>query len=525
MSDLYQRRLATLSKDDNLVLLKHSLHGIEREALRVDLQGQLAQTAHPKALGSALTNDRITTDYSEALLEFITPALANSADTLQALEETHRFTLSKLQQEVLWAPSMPCFLPPDSDIPMAYYGTSNIGRFKYVYRSGLAVRYGKAMQCIAGIHYNYSLPESVWQVLHDAEQSPRDLQDYQSFNYIGLTRNFRRYNWLLMYLFGASPAVDKSFLRDHPHQLEELDQNTLYLPYATSLRMSDLGYQSKAQAALTPCYNDLNAYITSLRNAVMTPYPAYQAIGTRHGEQWIQLNTNIIQIENEYYSSIRPKRVMLDGERPIEALAKRGVQYIEARCIDVNPFLPLGIDLPQARFLDIFLLFCALHDSPLLTDGECPSCTDNFLTVVNYGRKPGLMLERRHQAISLVDWAKQLFEQLKPCAELLDKAYNTQEHSQALAMQYQKVEDVSLTPSAQVLAYMREHQQSFTEFSLAQSQQHAKWLREHPLNSTEQAEFEQHAQRSLATQEKIEADDQGDFAQFVADYMDSVKNA
>ncbi len=524
MGELYQRRLAVLSESDNLELLKHSLHGIEREALRVDMHGQLAQSMHPSALGAALTNDRITTDYSEALLEFITPAKENSADTIAELERIHRFTLSKLDQEVIWAPSMPCFLPPDSEIPMAYYGTSNLGRFKYIYRSGLAIRYGKAMQCITGIHYNYSLPESVWQLLHTAEQSTRDLQDYQSFNYIGLTRNFRRYNWLLMYLFGASPAVDKSFLRDHAHQLEQFDENTLYLPYATSLRMSDLGYQSKAQASLTPCYNDLSTYIKSLKNAVMTPYAPYAELGTQRNGEWIQLNTNIIQIENEYYSSIRPKRVVQPGERPIEALAKRGVQYIEARCIDVNPFLPLGIDTPEARFLDVFLLFCALHESDLLVDGECSSCTDNFLTVVNYGRQPGLMLERQHQPIALTDWAKELFEALQPCAELLDKAYATQEHQQALTDQFKKVENVELTPSAQVLAHMRANQQSFTQFAVAQSKKHAQWLRERPLAKNEQQEFEEYAQKSIAKQAAIEAKDTGDFASYVADYMQSVKN-
>ncbi|MDK6792829.1 glutamate--cysteine ligase, partial [Escherichia coli] len=80
--------------------------------------------------------------------------------------------------------------------------------------------------------------------LREAEGSTENERDYQSAAYIALIRNFRRYSWLLMYLFGASPALDKGFLRGRAHQLEELDGDTLYLPYATSLRMSDLGYQS-----------------------------------------------------------------------------------------------------------------------------------------------------------------------------------------------------------------------------------------------------------------------------------------
>lgn len=120
----------------------------------------------------------------------------------------------------------------------------------------------------------------------------------------------------------------------------------------------------------------------------------------------MQLNTNILQIENEYYSSIRPKRVTYTGERPVQALAARGVQYVEVRCLDINPFLPLGIDLDEARFLDAFLLFCAFSDSPLL-NGECSDATDNFLAVVKEGRRPGLQLQRRGQPVELQVWANE----------------------------------------------------------------------------------------------------------------------
>jgi len=359
LSELLNRRLSLLGA--NLPLLKQCLHGIERECLRVTDEGRLAQTPHPEALGSALTNEQITTDYSESLLEFITPALADPAQVLENLDEIHRFVYTKLGSEYLWSPSMPCALPAEEDIPIAEYGSSNIGKLKHVYRKGLALRYGRTMQCIAGIHYNFSLPEALWPLLRASEGSAEEARDYQSSAYIALIRNFRRYSWLLMYLFGASPTLDKGFLRGRPHQLEELDAETLFLPYATSLRMSDLGYQSNAQAGLTPCYNNLASYTDSLRKAVGTPYPPYVEVGTHVDGEWVQLNTNILQIENEYYSNIRPKRVTYTGERPIQALTSRGVQYVEVRCLDINPFLPVGIDLTEARFLDAFLLFCALE--------------------------------------------------------------------------------------------------------------------------------------------------------------------
>ncbi|RMH83413.1 glutamate--cysteine ligase [Pseudomonas sp. AOB-7] len=521
MSDLLSRRLALLGEPAHLSLLGQCLHGIERECLRIDQDGQLALTPHPQGLGSALTHAQITTDYSESLLEFITGTATDPAATLDELERIHRFAYAKLGDELLWSPSMPCALPDEETIPIARYGSSNIGRLKYVYRKGLALRYGKTMQCIAGIHYNFSLPEGLWQLQQQAEGDTQSARDYQSARYIALIRNFRRYSWLLMYLFGASPALDKGFMRGRPHQLQELDASTLYLPHATSLRMSDLGYQSSAQSGLTPCYNDLASYTDSLRLAVATPYPAYVEAGIKRDGEWLQLNTNILQIENEYYSSIRPKRVTRSGERPIQALMSRGVQYVEVRCLDINPYLPLGIDLSESRFIDAFLLFCALADSPLLEGGECRSCTDNFLKVVKEGRRPGLHLQRDGRPVELKTWALELIEQIRPLAELLDRSQGGAAHGEALAAQQAKVEDADLTPSAQVLAALRQGT-SFADFALQQSRRHAEYLRSRPLDTEQQAAFEQAAQRSLAEQAELEAQPQGDFDAFVAAYQASI---
>jgi glutamate--cysteine ligase len=523
LSELLNRRLTLLGEHSNLSLLEKCLHGIERECLRVTGEGRLAQTPHPEALGAALTNEQITTDYSESLLEFITPALSNPADTLDSLDKIHRFVYSKLGSEYIWSPSMPCPLPAEADIPIAYYGTSNIGKLKYVYRQGLALRYGKTMQCIAGIHYNFSLPEAIWPVLRQDANFDGDDRDFQSESYIGLIRNFRRYSWLLMYLFGASPALDASFLRGRSHQLEQFDAETLYLPYATSLRMSDLGYQSNAQADLTPCYNDLLTYTDSLRRAVATPYAPYVEIGTHKDGEWIQLNTNVLQIENEYYSTIRPKRVTYSGERPIQALVARGVQYVEVRCLDINPFLPVGIDLQQSRFIDAFILYCALHDSPQLANNECGNASSNFLTVVKEGRRPGLQLSRNDTTVDLKAWANEMLDTIRPICELLDASHGTDEHVKSLDAQRAKVADASLTPSAQVLAAMTEHKEGFTAFSLRQSQIHAENFRSRPLSAEEQSRFETTARESLAEQAELEqTEEKVDFDTFVGAYQASI---
>src|SRR5690606_37240060 len=196
---------------------------------------------------------------------------------LAELEDTHRFVYSVLNGEYIWNQSMPATLPPEADIPIAWYGTSNTGMLKHVYRRGLAERYGKAMQCIAGLHYNFSLPDALWDEL---EPGPIAAQERRSRGYIALIRNFTRYSWLLMYLFGAAPAVSRDFMGDNGHALQSLDAHTLYLPHATSLRMSDLGYQNKAQSQLKLCYNDLGTFLGRLYGAVTQPWPDYQAIGT-----------------------------------------------------------------------------------------------------------------------------------------------------------------------------------------------------------------------------------------------------
>jgi glutamate--cysteine ligase len=522
LSNLLTRRLALLAQPQHRAVLG-GLRGIERETLRVDPRGHLAATPHPLPLGSALTHPQITTDYAETLLEFITPAETDIATTLDKLDGIHRYAYSKLGNELLWSQSMPCQLPGEEDIEIAWYGSSNMGMLKHVYRRGLALRYGKAMQCIAGIHYNYSLNEGLWRVLANNEVSGKRLSpmSFQSESYLAAIRNFRRYSWLLMYLFGASPALASSFLRDKPHKLERLSDDTLYLPYATSLRMSDLGYQNDAQSGLSPHENCLDSYVAALTKAVNQPYAPYAALGTKKDGEWTQLSTNVLQIENEYYSTIRPKRVIRSGERPIQALCARGVQYIEVRCMDVDPFEPVGINVQTGRFLDVFLLFCALEESPTISPEEGLRHTENFARTVKEGRRPGLLLRNDDGDITLQSWGEQLLERMRPVAELLDAQRGDTTHSDALTAQSAKLRDADLTPSALVLAALRGHGNSFTAFGLAQSEKHAAYFRSHAPDTQQVAEFDQLAATSLAEQAEMERAPQINFDDFVAAYRAS----
>ncbi|SFM00813.1 glutamate--cysteine ligase [Marinobacter zhejiangensis] len=493
--------------------------GIEKEGLRVDGNGFIAQTPHPRALGSTLTHPRITTDYSESLLELITPVCDSTDAVLASLYDIHHFVHQHLGDEVFWAASMPCGLDGDDSIPIAEYGSSNIGQLKHVYRQGLAVRYGRMMQSIAGAHYNLSLPDSFWAQWQSALADEQPLQAFKSQQYFWLVRNFRRRSWLLMLLFGASPALDRSFVANVRHTLSPLDSSTWYGPEATSLRMGDLGYHNNAQASLNICFNELSTYTSTLAQAIHTPWPEYERIGTRRGDRFIQINTSILQIENEYYSAIRPKRTTHRGEKPIQALDARGVEYVEVRCLDLDPFSPVGMSAPQIDFLDLFLLDCLLSDSPKIDDQECSHLDDNFKDVVNRGRSHELSLVDGGGSTNVQDAARALLERLEPLAAKLDGLSDGDRYRQALLQQRQKLEDPSLLPSARVIDAMNGAGQGHRDWVLAKSREHQQAFRKEGLSPQVQAEFERQSAESLAEQEAMEAGDTQPFAEFLAAYL------
>ena len=480
--------------------------GIEKEGLRVLPTGDLALTPHPAALGSALTHPHITTDYSESQIELITGAHLAPQDCLDELTEVHQFVYQVLRaqgDEMLWVSSMPCGLPTDETIPLARYGSSNIGRAKSVYRMGLGHRYGRRMQTISGIHYNWSMPGV------DSEQ------------YFALIRNFRRNAFVLLYLFGASPALCPCFAQGRPHALQSLGGQALYLPHATSLRMGRLGYQSDAQATLAVSYNGLEGYANSLHEALTRPYPAYEAVGVRNpGGDYNQLGTSLLQIENEFYGTIRPKRTVRTGERPLHALRERGVEYVEVRLMDLDPFVSVGITAQTMRLLDVFLLHCLLQESPPDTPEEITELKRNQHLTAERGREPGLCLQRRGQSVPLVDWAAQILQECAPLAAALDATHHSSDYGDALRAAQALVSAPQDTPSARVLARMAAvHGNNFTAFSTSQSAMAREALLALPWSAQQQARFDVMAQKSLAEQKAIEAADTLPFEEWRQQYM------
>ncbi|RUR42340.1 glutamate--cysteine ligase [Vreelandella populi] len=502
--------------------------GLEKEGLRVDAKGHIAQTPHPAALGSKLTHPHITTDYSEALVEYITPVYSQPREALEFLSDLHTFTYHHLDQEWIWPGSMPSRLSGNDSVPIADYGTSNVGTMKHVYRKGLDVRYGRIMQAIAGVHYNVSLPEDMWHALRELEGAVNiPFNDYRSTRYFGLIRNFRRHSWLLLYLFGASPAIDKSFLPEGnvPEKLKPLNDDTFYAPFATTLRMSDLGYQNKVQSQLKICFNSLSNYVNTLRHAISTPWPDYEKLGVNVEGNWQQLNANILQIENEYYSDIRPKRVAKHNETPSQALEARGVEYIEVRCLDLNPFDPLGVTETQMRFVDTFLMWCLLSESPWISDDECDRLDDNRRWVVERGRDPELKLIRNGQATSVHEWGEQIFAELKEVARLLDAVEDNAPHVAALDELAPRLKDPSLTPSAQLLARIQEGNGSLSDTLLVLAKEQGEKLKQTPMLRSREALLAQLIETSHQQQRDIEAADQESFAAFLETYFTKARES
>ena len=421
---------------------------------------------------------------------------------------------------MLWATSMPGAIERDEDIPIAQFGNSHVGQMKTIYRKGLGLRYGRMMQAISGVHFNYSFPLPFWEAYADVLKTRDGGSKFVSARYFDLLRNYRRYGWIVLYLFGVSPVVCKSFLKGREIQLADFTSNTAYEPYATSLRMSDVGYRNRNQAGLAVSVNSLEEYVRDLTHAIMTPHPPYEALGVKVDGEYRQLNANILQIENEYYSFIRPKRVARSGERPTKALQRAGVEYVEVRALDVSAFDPVGVNQNKLRFLEAFLALCLLKESPPIGEAEQDSLDSNHVTVARRGREPGLMLWREGENVLMGDWARELLDSMVGICEILDVGDATRPYSQALATQAAKVEDVARTPSARLMEELTTTDESFFDLALRMSATHkAYFLDLYPPNEDRLGEFAREAEESVAKQRQIESSDRGTFEEYLARYF------
>jgi glutamate--cysteine ligase len=517
---VYERRIAGLINSREPRFLSEGSRGLERESLRVNPDGRIAQSPHPVGLGSALTNPHVTTDYAEALTELVTPTFHSNAALLQYLVDLHQFVYRQIGEELLWATSMPCALHGDAEVPIARYGNSHQGLLKSIYRHGLLIRYGGIMQAISGVHFNYSFPQQFWPLYAQVCQSHDAGKDFVSARYFDMLRNYRRHGWIVSYLFGVSPALCKSFLRGRAdHQLEPLGNDSFIGPYATSLRMSDIGYRNRGQSEVPVSVNHIDEYLRDLRRAVSTPHPPFQKLGVKVDGEYRQLSGNLLQIENEYYSYVRPKRAPRAGERTTHALARGGVEYVEVRALDNSAFDPVGVNLRKLYFLEAFVQLLLLKASPPIDANEDTSVDRNHLIVARQGRQPGLTLVRDGRNVPMIGWAEELLDSMTGVCEQLDAGHADRPYSATLKDQQAKLCDVEQTPSARLLRELRSHDESFSALALRFSVEHRRHIDSQPTNEARRREFEAEAQHSLEVQRSIERSQKGSFDEYLASYL------
>ena len=521
MSQGFDKRYSALASAGGK-LFAGSRRGVEKESLRIGKDGYLSRTSHPHELGSALSHRYITTDFSEALLEFVTPAFSTTWEALHFLCDIHQFTYGRLGDEMLWVASMPCRIPSDLEIPLAKYGTSNIGQMKTIYRRGLGLRYGRQMQTIAGVHFNYSLAESFWPRYQQILGNDDKEDVFRSDQYLRLVRNFRRFGWLVLYLFGASPAMCKSFAGDDDLDMPSLNPETWYEPYGTSLRMSDLGYSNQNQSRINISLNSLDSYIRDLSSAIKTPEPDYEKIGVKVDGEYRQLNANRLQLENEYYSSVRPKRVAVSGERPTTALRRGGIEYVEIRSLDINFNDPAGINQNTMRFIEAFLIYCLLEDSAPFDVASLEETKLNQTQTAKRGRDPAFRLYRDGREVELGIWAREILDKTTAIAELIDIEEGCDSYALATRQMLDVVNDAETTPSAQLLAELRKEDCSFFEYALSLAGNHRDYFGEiTPLSDERVTEFELETALSIERRRAIEEGDQISLDEYLECYFSS----
>lgn len=483
-----------------------TLKGIERETLRVTPEGRIADTPHPRALGAPLTHPSFTTDYSEALLEIVTLPHAALQSLAHELEVLHVFAAQHLDHEYLWPLSMPPPIGSESEIPIARYGTSPQGLMRYRYRVGLDHRYGRAMQVIAGVHYNFSFSPRLWTGWAEDRLLPGDPDRIRNDAYLGILRNVSRYGWVLAYLFGASPACCRSFAPEAPLKTTPWNAGTVYDPLATSLRMSDLGYRNKNQQKLRISQNSLEEYIRTLTCATETPDPDYRRLGVRSADgEWLQLNDHVLQIENEYYSIARPKAAKRPGERPLAGLREGGVDYLEIRILDVDPFHPAGVAPSTLAFLETFLWWCLLTDSPPLGEPERFMQEANLRLVVYEGRNPNLPLQTPQGPTRLSTLLGRVLDELAPIAEHLSTVTGEPLYQQSLHDAQSLKEHPDRAPSARVLCAMEAERFGHRDFGLTLATRHLGTLQALSLPVEVENELNTQVKRSHEDLRQIEA--------------------
>lgn len=406
-------------------LLSKGSFGLEKEHIRIDNKGEIAKTKHPEVFEDKLNHPFVTNDFSESQVELITPVFDDIEQCYHMMGTLSELFVSSLEDELLWPGSAPPRILSEDDVDVAQFDDSPLGIKNTAYRNHLTSKYGKKKQTISGVHYNFSFDEKFIKRLYDLSEEDGPYRYFKDNMYLKLSRNLIRYSWLLTYLFGTSPATDRTYLEGCVMRMEKSDQGDPYFPYATSMRNGLCGYRNHNNYIVS--YDSVDNYINEIKQ--------------------LMADGNILD-EREYYSPVRLKTHQSDDF--MSTLNNSGILYIELRVLDLDPFDPYGIALDTLKFVHLFMMFMLFKEATCFGSDMHDLSLKNYEHVASKGREPGLMVAIGHEEFVEMDLlGVELLEEMRSFLQSID--CGTYDYNRLIDQMIIRFQEPETTLSAKVL--------------------------------------------------------------------------
>ena len=429
--------------------------GIERETLRVDKEGYLAKSEHPGEFGDKACNPYITTDFSESQIEVITPAFSDVQKSYEFTRALYDIVAMEVGDEYLWPESMPCIIPEDKDIPVAKF--KNHSKEAQEYREKLLLKYGGKKQLISGIHYNFSFDESIIERLYENTQKVLTYKEFKNSIYLKVARNYLRYRWLIVYLFGAAPIVHESFIDSCKCPLKEINHNEYSSFGAISHRSGKCGYKNKVD--LFPSYDSVEKYLESINGYI---------------------NDGLIDSHKELYSQVRLKPSNIKNFK--ESLLNDGIKYLEYRTIDINPFEKGGISLDDLKFLQVFNIYLLTKEESNYEKWQ-EEALENQQSIAVHGID-NIELKQDGNSINRVDFGLKILKEVMFINNELNLGFED-----IIKNMINKIEDSKLTYSYRITEKIKEEGYIDTFLNLAKEYKESAYNNRFKLEGYEDLEL------------------------------------
>lgn len=405
------KKLIEIINENNLGKdLRIGNFGIEKESLRVNEKGELSLTDHPKIFGDKEKNPYITVDFSESQIEMITPVEDSIEKAYSFLRNIHEIVTLNLENEFLWNQSVPPRLPKSELIPIGKFPNNKKAE---EYRENLAKKHGKKKQLLSGIHFNFSFKDELLEELYEKIDEDISFQDFKNEIYLKISRNYFKYGWIIIYLLGASPLVDKTYKSECIEHMKGFDKDTYYFEDGVSFRNGVCGYKNQEKFYID--HTNIESYLKSLE---------------------VLIDKGILQGAREYYSPIRLKGS--DPKDILNSLRNDGIKYLELRSIDLNPFNDIGIDKRDLEFIHLLLLFLLLKEDEEFNEEDYYRYLKNqeLLATLGNGKDfnliccKGKKISPKEQSENILKWIEET---------LIKSGYFTEKDKKILKYQKEKL--------------------------------------------------------------------------------------